>query len=151
MKAPRSPTILLVEDEENDVLFMKRALEVAGLAKCLRVAEDGAQAIEYLSGQGEFVDRSLYPLPHLIFLDLKLPKVMGHDVLKWIRERPEFDMTIVIMLTSSQQSADIELAYARGANSYLVKPSNPHDLIELMAVTKRYWLDFNQPTATLSC
>lgn len=141
-----SQTILLVEDEENDVAFMRYAMKSAGLAGHLKVVEDGGEAIAYLSGQGPFSDRAQFPLPVLIFLDLKLPKVMGMDVLKWIRERPEFDLTMVIVLTSSQQATDIREAYSAGTNSYLVKPSNPLDLGEVVRLAKRYWLELNQPT-----
>lgn len=148
MSASTTQTILLVEDEENDIVFMKMALEKAGIAGGLQIAEDGAQAIDYLGGRGAFADRARHPLPVLVLLDLKLPRVMGMDVLKWIRERPEFDMLVVVVLTSSQQRSDIAAACSLGANSYLVKPSNPLELGEMMELVKRYWLQFNQPTAT---
>src|SRR5438552_1637736 len=93
--------ILLVEDDENDVLVMAMALEKAGLTCPIRVARDGREAQDYLSGAGKFADRSEYPLPYLMLLDLKLPRVMGLEVLKWLRERPEFDSTIVLILSSS--------------------------------------------------
>lgn len=147
--ALNTPTILLVEDEENDVVFMKMALENAGILQGLRVAEDGQEAIDYLSGTGGYADRTRHPLPTLVLLDLKLPRVMGMDVLQWIRERPEFDMMVVIILTSSQQRSDIEQASSLRANSYLVKPSNPLELNQLVALVKQYWLQLNQPTATL--
>lgn len=143
-------TILLVEDEENDVVFMEMALEKAGLADAFQVAEDGEEAINYLSGQGEFADRARFPLPALIFLDLKLPKVMGMDVLKWIRNQSALDTMVVIMLTSSQQRSDIRMACSLGANSYLVKPLNPLALGEIVDLVKRYWLKLNHPTATIA-
>ena len=149
MDALTTQTILLVEDEENDVFFMEMTLRKSGLLPALRVAEDGQEAINYLSGQGEFADRTRFPLPALVFLDLKLPHVMGMDVLKWIRERPALDTMVVIILTSSQQRSDIEKACALGANSFLVKPSNPAGLEEIVDLVKRYWLQLNQPTATL--
>jgi CheY-like chemotaxis protein len=144
-----TPTILLVEDEENDVAFMEMALERSGLVRALQLAEDGEVAINYLSGKGGFADRQRFPLPALIFLDLKLPLVMGMDVLKWIREQPSLDTTVVIVLTSSQQRADIQQACTLGANSYLVKPSNPLGLNEIMDLVKRYWLGLNHPTASM--
>ncbi|MDO8545380.1 MAG: response regulator [Opitutaceae bacterium] len=150
MDTTHHPTILLVEDEENDVYFMERALEKAGLTSSLRVAEDGEQAIDYLSGNGEFADRKRFPLPALVFLDLKLPKVMGMDVLKWIREQASLDTVVVIVLTSSQQRSDIEQACALGANSYLVKPSSPLELTEIVSLVKRYWLQLNHPTASMA-
>lgn len=148
MDALTTQTILLVEDEENDVVFMEMALEKAGLMNAFQVAEDGEEAIDYLSGKGEFADRTRFPLPALVFLDLKLPLIMGMDVLKWIRDQPALDTMVVIMLTSSQQRSDIQRACALGANSYLVKPSNPAGLVEIVDLVKRYWLGLNQPTAT---
>lgn len=143
-------TILLVEDEQNDVEFMEMAFEKAALGSTFQVAEDGEEAINYLSGEGAFADRERFPLPALVFLDLKLPRVMGMDVLKWIRNRPELDSVVVIMLTASEQRADIQMACALGANSYLVKPANPLDLEEIVGLVKRYWLELNQPTATIA-
>lgn len=143
-------TILLVEDEENDVVFMEMALEKAGLTSAFQVAEDGAEAIDYLSGQGQFADRKRFPLPALVFLDLKLPRVMGMDVLEWIRNQAALDTMVVIVLTSSQQRADIQKACSLGANSYLVKPSNPLALAEIVELVKSYWLRLNHPTATLA-
>lgn len=148
MDALPTQTILLVEDEENDVVFMEMALEKAGLMHAFQVAEDGQEAIDYLSGKGEFADRTRFPLPALVLLDLKLPLIMGMDVLKWIRDQPGLDTMVVIMLTSSQQRSDIQRACALGANSYLVKPSNPAALEEIVDLVKRYWLRLNQPTAT---
>lgn len=142
--------ILLVEDDENDVTFMRLALKKAGIAGALQHAEDGEQAIDYLRGEGVFADRSQYPLPALIFLDLKLPRVMGMDVLRWIRDQPCFDMLAVIILTSSQQRTDIRMASSLRANSYLVKPSNPLQLQEMVSLVERYWLRLNQPTATFA-
>lgn len=150
MDAFTTQTILLVEDEENDVMFMEMALEKAGLANAFQVAEDGEEAIDYLNGNGEFADRARFPLPALVFLDLKLPKVMGMDVLKWIRDQSALDTMVVIMLTSSQQRSDIARACSLGANSYLVKPSNPLGLDEVVELVKRYWLQLNHPTATIT-
>lgn len=144
---PTTHTILLVEDDENDTLFMRMALETAGIAAGLQVADDGERAINYLSGAGEYADRAKHPLPALVLLDLKLPRVLGLDVLEWIREKPEFDMMVVIVLTSSLQRADIRRAWTLRANSYLVKPANPLHLTEMMELVKRFWLKLNQPTA----
>lgn len=150
MNTIKTQTILLVEDEENDVVFMEMALKKAGLAGACQVAEDGEAAINYLGGQGEFSNRARFPMPALVFLDLKLPKIMGMDVLKWIRDQPALDTMVVIMLTSSQQRSDIQNACALGANSYLVKPSNPRGLEEIVELVKRYWLQLNHPTATIA-
>ncbi len=147
MEKNNRTAFLLVEDEPDDVLFVRMATKHSGLVNLLQVVEDGSAAIAYLGGDGVYANRTLYPLPCLVLLDMKLPHVMGLDVLKWIRDRPAFDTTIVIMLTSSRHSDDVRRAYALGANAFLVKPSNPHALAEMMEAIKRFWLTFNHPTA----
>jgi CheY-like chemotaxis protein len=137
--------ILLVEDEPSDVLFLKLALQKNGLHNTLNVAKDGKEAQKYLKGEGKFADREQYPLPSLVLLDLRLPQIPGLEVLKWIREHPQFEMLPVIVFTSSNQHSDVETAYRLGANSYLVKPANPGELFELVRRFKLYWLELNFP------
>jgi two-component system response regulator len=140
-------TILLVEDEEGDVLLFERALKKAGIANPLRVAKTGQEALDYLAGAGEYADRQRFPQPGLILLDLKLPYVMGLDVLKWIRQQPELRTIIVIVLTSSEHEADIQKAYELGANAYLVKPAVPTQLADMAQAIKHFWLMHNFSTA----
>jgi CheY-like chemotaxis protein len=137
-------TILLVEDDANDVFFMKRAMKLAGMLNPVQVATDGRQAIHYLDGAGEYSDRGKFPMPSLVLLDLKLPHVMGLDVLKWIREQPELRTVIVLIFTSSKLPPDISKAYFLGANSYLVKPSEPEGLVEAVGLINQYWLQLNE-------
>ncbi|HZR18866.1 MAG TPA: response regulator [Verrucomicrobiae bacterium] len=137
-------TILLVEDNENDVIFMQRALATAEVANPVQIVADGQSAINYLAGVGEFSDRIAFPLPALLFLDLKLPVKSGLDVLAWLRRRPEFKKVIVLVLTTSREPTDIERAFELGANAYLAKPSSVSELTEMMRATKSFWLRFNQ-------
>src|SRR5690242_4518126 len=137
-------TILLVEDDDNDVFFMKRAMKLAGMLNPVQVASDGREAIHYLDGTGIYSDRAQFPLPCLVLLDLKLPYVTGLDVLKWTRAQPELKHVVVLIFTSSRLSPDISRAYFLGANSYLVKPSSPIDLPETVQIIKRYWLELNR-------
>jgi CheY-like chemotaxis protein len=139
-----SGTILLVEDNEDDVFLMKRALKTAGIVNPLIVVEDGQQAVDYLSGEGIYADRVAYPMPAVIFLDLKLPVRLGLDVLSWIRSQPDLGTIVVVVLTSSNEPSDLKEAYQRGANSYVVKPPTAEQLIELAKAFKWYWLEFNQ-------
>ncbi len=138
-----SKTILLVEDEENDVFFLKHSFKEVGILNPLQVAVDGQEAMDYLSGNGEYADRERFPLPCLTLLDLKLPRVMGLEVLKWMREQPALKTLIVIILTSSRLGPDIERAYQLGANAYLVKPSSPPELREIATGIKQFWLSLN--------
>ena len=136
--------LLLVEDSEDDVFIMKRALKEAGIVNSLYLVEDGQKAIDYLSGAGEFSDRKKFPLPAVVFLDLKLPLKSGHDVLAWIRQQKDLASTVVIVLTSSEEPGDLSRAYQLGANSYLVKPPSAAQLIEMAKAFKWYWLEYNK-------
>jgi CheY-like chemotaxis protein len=135
--------LLLVEDNEDDAFLMKRSLKMAEIEQPVHVAADGQQAIDYLAGNGPYADRSAYPLPSVVFLDLKLPFKSGHEVLAWIKSRQELAETIVIVLTSSNQPSDLREAYRLGANSYAIKPTAAQQLVEFATAFKRYWLDFN--------
>ena len=136
--------LLLVEDSEHDVFLMKRALKQAEIHNPVYVVGDGEQAIDYLSGNGEFADREAYPFPALVFLDLKLPLKSGHDVLEWIRQAAGMSELVVVVLTSSDEPSDINRAYKLGANSYLVKPPSLIQLRDLAKSFKWYWLQYNQ-------
>lgn len=136
--------ILLVEDNEDDVFLMKRALQGANVVNPLYVVEDGQEALDYLGGAGKFADRDTYPLPVVVFLDLKLPYISGHDVLAWTRRQKELESLVVIVLTSSNEASDLSRCYALGANSYLVKPPTPDQLEDLARAFKWYWLEYNQ-------
>ncbi len=135
-------TILQVEDDPNDVFFFQRAMKKAGAANLIRVAEDGQQAIDYLQGAGKFADREQFPLPALVLLDLKLPYVMGLEVLRWIRQQPGTPM-VVVMLTASSEDADIAAAYRLGANGFLVKPSEAGKMEDMVKAIRDFWLTYN--------
>ena len=137
-----SGTILLVEDNEDDVFLMKRALREAGITNPLRVLNDGLEAIDYLGGTGPFAQREPLPAQVLVLLDLKLPRRSGHEVLEWIRQQPQFAKLIVIILTSSSEPVDLNRAYRAGANSYVVKPGDFAGLIDVVASLDTFWLSF---------
>ena len=139
-----SKAMLLVEDNEDDVFLMKRALKGAQIVNPLQVVEDGQQAVEYLSGTGKYSDREKHPFPAVVFLDLKLPMKGGLEVLEWIRKREDFENMVVLVLTSSNEPSDLNRAYKLGANSYLVKPPTAMQLLELAKAFKWYWLEFNR-------
>ena len=142
-------TILLVEDEDNDVFLMQRALTRAAVTNPVHVANDGREAIDYFEGAGRFANRNEFPLPCLVLLDLKLPYVMGLEVLNWIQQRPEV-ATIVIVLSSSAAKADIAAAYRLGAKGFLVKPPEANQLLAMVKAIKDFWLTQNTPPPYLS-
>jgi CheY-like chemotaxis protein len=137
-------SILLVEDNEDDAFLMERALQEASITNPMHLVQDGQEAINYLSGAGKYADRDLYPIPAIVFLDLKLPYKSGHEVLAWIRERKELESLVVVVLTSSAEPSDIRRCYELGANSYLVKPPTPDQLVDMAKSFKWYWLNFNR-------
>lgn len=134
--------ILQVEDDANDVFFLGHAMNKAGVANPIQVVSDGQQAIDYLKGAGEYADREKFPMPCLVLLDLKLPYVMGLDVLKWIRQQPGAPL-VVVMLTASGEDGDIATAYRLGANAFLTKPSKASKLEEMAKAIKDFWLTHN--------
>ena len=125
-------TILHVEDDPNDTLLLQHACRKAGIVFDLRAVSDGDQAIAYLRGIEDFSDRNKYPMPQLILLDLKMPRVSGFDVLAWLRADAKLSALPVVVLTSSNHDADIKRAYDLGAKSYLVKPVGFEALVELV-------------------
>jgi CheY-like chemotaxis protein len=134
--------ILQVEDDPNDVFLLQHAMTQAEVANPIQVATDGQQAIDYLKGAGKFSDRETFPLPCLVLLDLKLPPVMGLNVLRWIRQQPA-PALVVVMLTASGEDTDIAAAYRLGANAFLTKPSKASRLEDMAKALKDFWLIHN--------
>jgi len=132
-------TILIVEDDPNDVLFLKRALKKNGIENPVCTLPDGEEAIAYLCGKGKYADRMAHPFPRVIILDLKMPRKSGLEVLEWLKEHPQYRVIPTIVLTSSKLNEDVAQAYGLGANSYMVKPSNFDDLQAMMKTAHEYW------------
>jgi CheY-like chemotaxis protein len=142
-----SQPVLLVEDDENDVMFVQRAFKHAGILNPLQIVRNGDEAVAYLDGVGEFADRDRYPLPVFVLLDLKMPRRTGLEVLEWVKERSGLRRIPIVVLTSSKNDADINRAYELGANSYLVKPVSFEGLIDLAKSLQLYWLVLNERPA----
>lgn len=119
MKPP--VTVLLAEDNEDDLFLTKRVLDKAGIGPVLHV-ENGKEARDYLAGQGPYHDRTRYPLPDVVLLDLKMPLLTGHEVLEWLRSRPEFRDLKAYVLTSSDEERDRTRVEKAGIQGYFVKP-----------------------------
>jgi CheY-like chemotaxis protein len=136
----QSSAILYAEDENNDVFFLDLAIKMAGAPWVLNAVADGEQAIDYLTGEGPFADRARHPLPALVLLDINMPRKSGLEVLEWIRQQRCFESLPVLMLTSSSRSEDREKARLLGANDYLLKPSDPRTLIDVVNSIHDRWL-----------
>lgn len=139
-----SSTLLVVEDEEHDVFFLERTIRKAGLTNPVQVVRNGQEAVEYLSGQGQYADRERHPLPCLVFLDLHLPGKSGLEVLTWIRKQSALETMIVVLLTGSKEETAIATAYEIGANSYLVKPPTTDSLTVLLKALDLYSHDLDR-------
>src|SRR5262245_36422962 len=113
--------VLYIDDDDSDVILMERAWEKAGLLNALHIVRDSQEAMDYLSGKAKFADRSAYPMPGVVLLDLKLPKIHGLQLLNWIREHPATRSLHVIILSSSTMDRDIKATRALGITDYWVK------------------------------
>jgi len=133
------PLILLVEDRDDDVVLLRRSFQKAGITNPMQVVKDGEEAVTYLSGTGKYSQRKEFPLPELVLLDLKLPRLDGFEVLRWIRTQPALAGLRVVVLSSSENIRDVNLAYALGANSFLVKPTDLKEYVELSNFLNDYW------------
>jgi two-component system response regulator len=140
-----SKTILLVEDNPDDVALTLRAFKINNISNKIIVTGDGAEALDYLFGRGKYADRDIKDLPVLVLMDLKLPKISGLDVLKSIRQDMALKLVPVVILTSSSQEEDIINGYKMGANSYIRKPVNFNDFQEVIKYVGLYWLIWNEP------
>jgi CheY-like chemotaxis protein len=137
-------TVLLVEDNPKDVFLIQRALRKAQIATPMQVVNDGDAAVQYLSGEVPYGDRTSHPLPVVVLLDLKLPRRSGAEVLSWIRQQPELRRLPVVVLTSSREYKDINRIYDLGANAYIVKPLDFEQLVEILKTLDLHWITYNE-------
>ena len=143
-------TVLLVEDHADDVLLLQRVLKKTHPGCPPHVASTGEEAIAYLDGQGQYADRRAFPLPSIIFLDLKLPGISGFEILTWIRQQPRFDRIQIIVLTGSRHTIDVYRAYELGANSFLAKPVDLHGLADVIKILNQTCMDIHEPTQAMT-
>jgi len=139
-----SKDILLVEDNPDDVTLTLRAFKRSHVMNTITVARDGIEALDFLFARGAYEDRAGAPLPTLIILDLKLPKLDGLGVLKALRADRRTRLLPVVILTSSKEEQDLISGYSLGANSYVRKPVDFAEFVEAVKVLGIYWLMMNQ-------
>ena len=140
-----SGVILIAEDNEADVMIVRRAFTKMNLLNPVRVVPDGAEAIAYLKGEGKYADRFDYPFPELLLLDLKMPNKNGLEVLEWIQLQPRLRGLRVVVLAASDQARDVNRAYKLGASSFLVKPVRLEHFVQINEALRGYWMWRSNP------
>jgi CheY-like chemotaxis protein len=151
LTVPTQEPILIAEDNPDDVFLLKRALRRNGAESNVYIVEDGQEAIDYLRREPPFDDRFKYPFPSVIYTDLKMPRVSGLEVIRWLKEHPDCGVIPVIVFSASQQDEDIKQAYQLGANAYLVKPTTLDQLTEMIRVTMEFWKMCQKPLTPAKC
>ena len=131
--------VLVAEDNPDDALLLRRALERAGIKARVRFMQDGDEMLLYLQGLGAYANRAANPPPSLIILDLKMPRKSGLEVLEWLSNHKECAVVPTVVMSSSNLLEDVQTAYALGANTYFVKPTTFEELVETMKMLKDYW------------
>ena len=137
----RSCTILIVDDDENDIFFVKRAFTEINVHCTFQVMKNGQDTIDYLSGIGEYANRRKYPLPMMILMDLKMPIMDGFQVLIWLRARDGIKVIPTVVFSSSDMPQDITRAYELGANSFMTKSVTYDGLLIKLQTLSQYWLE----------
>lgn len=139
MNKAKSATILLVEDDRGDQELTRRALDEGKIRNDLRIVEDGEEALAYLFRRGKYKDPATSPKPDLLLLDLNLPRVDGREVLEQIRADSKLRRMAVVVLTTSRQEEDILRSYELGCNSFITKPVDVNQFIQVIQALERYW------------
>ena len=132
--------ILLVEDWEDDIESLKLVFKRIHLANPVMVVRDGVGAIDYLQGKGLFSQRDRFPLPGVLLLDMKLPRLGGFEVLRWLEHRPQFNGLLKIVLSGQREVWEVNRAYKLGARSFLLKPCGEEDIMNLAKAWPEHWI-----------
>jgi two-component system response regulator len=140
----KGKVILLVEDNPDDVELTQRALRAGNIANEVIVARDGVEALDYLFAQGEHAGRDVARQPAVMLLDLKLPRIDGHELLRRLRADERTRLLPVVVLTSSSEESDLVQSYALGANSYVRKPVQSEEFANAVHTLGLYWLLLNE-------
>lgn len=140
MTAGHPRPVLAAEDEDSDAMILRLAFKRARMTQPLVIVRDGQEAVDYLTGQGVYADRSAHPIPALLLLDLKMPRMNGIEVLTWLGTRLEFKDLPAVVLSSSPDQSDIQRAMAAGAREYFVKPHGFNELIGIIEGLRSRWL-----------
>ena len=134
----RALNILLAEDNEDDVFLLREAFKRAGVGTPLHRVANGLETQAYLKGEGAYADRTTYPVPDIVLLDLNMPRMNGFEVLEWVRRDAQWSRLVVHVLTASPRETDIQRAYGLAANSYVVKPTRIDELVAFVTALHQW-------------
>lgn len=140
-----TPIILVIDDDPDDVMLIRSAFQAVGVTSRVQTAGSGSEAVAYLTGEGKFSDRGVYPYPDFVITDLKMPDGDGFAILEHFKRNPEWAVIPTVVLSGSQDNDDIKKAYLLGASAYHVKPSSPTALRTLVKALHDYWLTCELP------
>jgi CheY-like chemotaxis protein len=131
--------ILIAEDSESDIFFLLRVMQQAGVVNPIFVVRDGTEALAYLKGTGKYADRAQYPVPGIVFLDLRLPEIDGFEILRATRGQRRARETLMVAVSSYDGIYSINVAYESGADTFLSKPLDANDVLNLIHSFEEYW------------
>jgi CheY-like chemotaxis protein len=144
-------TVVIAEDDEDDVMLLENALEAIACEHVVRIVRDGRELLDYLKGEGKYGDRKRYPFPNVLLLDIKMPRLSGLDVLRWLSKHPECSVMPTIVFSASEIEGDIKLAYELGASAYFVKPMAFQNLKEILRSMFEFWGKCVKPPLPQKC
>jgi CheY-like chemotaxis protein len=151
MGATERMLILVADDDPDDILLLKQAFQRNGIGLPVHACANGAEAIAYLQGEGEFADRDKFPFPRFLFTDLKMPRCSGFELLQWLANHPDCKVIPAIVLSGSAEEIDVKRAYQLGANAYFQKPSSFDDLVSLVKIAAEFWARSLVPMVPSKC
>lgn len=131
--------MLIADDSEADIFFLLRAFDSSGVQNQVFVTRSGAESMMFLKGEGPFQDRTQFPAPRIVFLDLYMPSINGFDILRWKQHEPAYARTLFVALSNSNRVKDISTAYDLGANTFLSKPMDSIQVVNLLEAYRDFW------------
>lgn len=143
--------ILIAEDNEDDAELVRMALKKAGVVNPVHIVSNGADVLVYVKGEEPYSDRSLFPFPRLLLVDIKMPVLNGLEVLRWLRAHPDCSVIPTLVMSASRLEADVQTAYKLGANAYLVKPTRFEQFVEIFKRLNDFWESCELPALPIKC
>jgi CheY-like chemotaxis protein len=144
-------TVVIAEDDEDDIMLLENALQAIACEHTIRIVRDGRELLDYLKGEGKYEDRKRYPFPNVLILDIKMPRLSGLDVLRWLSRHPECSVMPTIVFSASDMEQDIRQAYQLGASAYFVKPMAFQNLKEVLRSMFEFWGKCAKPPLPQKC